>query len=217
MFSVRLLGAALAVVAIAGCSPPVASPPATPGGPSAPAPTAPGATPVHTTASATDSTQGWITTSSPEGHLTVKHPPGWHEQLCPAPGDSALAGVVLSATVALDAAACGELGPGFVTVRSASGDHRADFSGGGSRCGRTNQASVTVSGVTGSRIRVAYDRGSIASCDPPPTVGSSAITYVFFDGARSWLASYTFDPARGLPDDSATFDTMVSRTLTLIR
>ena len=159
-------------------------------------------------------TAGWVTSTSAAGHVTIKHPAGWHQQLCPGPNDTSIPGVVMSSTLALDAAACGEAGFGTVMVRFAPGDHRSDFDIGTSQCGTAETpTTVTISGVAGTRTRVDYDQGSDAACSQPPTVGAFAIRYVFFDGNRSFFADYGHDPAQNRPDDSATFDTMVQRTL----
>ena len=207
-FTRRLMDAALSVCLyslILSCGAPSPAPTAV----EVPTPTfvpnGPSESPTFAPSPSSDSpTDGWILLSSPTGSYSFRHPTNWNFSNCP--GDSFSA-----ASAQLPDGGCHGEGSGSfeALVLSIAGDHRSAPANHEYLFVGTVQSSsqLVVDGSTGTRF------AALISQDPGmgPAAGTTQVLYVFYAGGRTYLLLYQHQPS--LADRSATFDTLVSKTL----
>jgi hypothetical protein len=146
---------------------------------------------------------GWETFVNHVGQFTYAVPANWHAESCE---DSD--GGYLVAPYTQPICGRGEYYDAFLSVGSRIGDQRTDFlpPPGANGTKLTSSTEVSVSGLAGTRF---VDVQTAQAISPAGTV---RVLYLFFNGTRTYFASYTRDP--GSVDRTADFDRSVRAFLT---
>lgn len=155
-----------------------------------------------TAPAAVDETADWSTFTSNSSKLTFKYNPDWSSKSC---SDNDVTAVYLAPPPTTQAICNSEKGA-MISVSSIPGDQRSvaatDYDANGSNVVKSD---VTLGGVAGKKVTYTADGDEFIAA------GTKLVTYEFFTGGRTYIASYVQAP--GDPNVLSDFDLLVNSTL----
>ncbi len=151
-----------------------------------------------------DPTTSWITYSSKAGQYSLKYPKTWATASSP---ELCTEGLLLLGGNDKSVGKCASEAFGQMGVYSVKGNQVADLEIKSSESSDLKTETVTINGVKGKKQTGSYN----TSFEGGPEVTEKKTIYIFYDGQRTYTATYYINPA--YPDVLSDFNLMVTKTL----